>query len=116
MFSGNAHGPANVLFAFFEDAVCALSDVFGGDARHALAAHREGDCIRAVGCLLGSHVEHVHVVPVKRSLKQRQGRTHFDEHLVGFTLGVEMRNFVFALKGRHPVVAERHPFSCVFQR
>ncbi len=81
-----------------------------------LVAHGQRDSQLAVGALLRSHAEVDQVVPVERSQQERHRHAEAGEHLVGLSLGVEVRHLVLAHERGHAIVAERHPLARVFER
>src|SRR5574341_2092782 len=116
MLAGNADRFANKLTALLENAKSAFADVLGGNAREFLVAHGHGDSQLAVRAPFRSHAEVDKVVPVKRRIQYRHWQTERRKELIGLTLGVEVRHFIFALQGRHAIIVKRHPSARVFER
>jgi len=84
----NTDSLANIPVPFLKDAICALANVLGGDARKFLVAHGHGDSQLAVRALLGAHAEVNQVLPVERGQQERRRHGKFGEPLVGLALGI----------------------------
>ena len=84
--------------------------------RQLLVSQGKRYCEPAVLTLFRTHAEIDKVLPVRRRQQEGRGHAEFRKECVGFSLGVEVGDFVIVHQRGHPVVVQGHPFSGVFKR